>query len=94
MSLFLSPSDIAELTGIGRGTAGRTREQIQADTLRKMKIPHYVNAAGRPLVARAVIEGGTLPDNVAPLTWEPNLARLSVAKPSARPTVRSIASKK
>lgn len=75
MSLFLTPDDIAELTGIRTGKAGRSREQRQIDTLRRMKIPHYVNAAGRPIVARAVIEGGKPAD--VPQAWEPRLAHSS-----------------
>lgn len=71
--LFLSADDVAELTGIRQGKLGKTREQRQVDTLRKMKIPHYVNAVGRPVVARAVIEGvGPVPEYVP--TWEPRLA--------------------
>ncbi len=73
MSTFLTEKDMIELTGIRQGKDGRTREQRQVDTLRKMKIPHYVNAVGRPIVARAVIEGiGPAPEPV--LTWEPRLA--------------------
>ncbi|OYQ41055.1 hypothetical protein CHU94_08055 [Rhodoferax sp. TH121] len=72
MSLFLSPDDIAELTGISRGEAGKTRFELQIAALKKMKVPHYVNAAGRPVVARAVIEGGAQPEIRQP-TWEPRL---------------------
>lgn len=73
MTTFLTAEDMAELTGIRQGKSGKTREQRQVDTLRKMKIPHYVNAVGRPIVARAVIEGiGPVP---APaMVWEPRLA--------------------
>lgn len=71
-ALFLTADDVAELTGIRQGKAGKTREQRQVDTLRKMKIPHYVNAVGRPVVARAVIEGiGPIPEPT--VTWEPRL---------------------
>ena len=73
MILFLTADDIAELTGIRAGKDGKTREQRQVATLRQMKIPHYVNAVGRPVVARAVIEGGALPP--PPLVaWEPRVA--------------------
>jgi hypothetical protein len=72
-SMFLTAQEVAELTGIRGGWRGKTREQRQIDTLRKMKVPHYVNAAGRPVVARAVIEGiGAAPEVVE--TWEPGLA--------------------
>jgi hypothetical protein len=73
MSTFLTEKDMVELTGIRQGKDGKTREQRQVDTLRKMKIPHYVNAVGRPIVARAVIEGiGAVPQPV--VAWEPRLA--------------------
>ncbi|AMM23208.1 DUF4224 domain-containing protein [Variovorax sp. PAMC 28711] len=73
MSLFLNAEDIAELTGIRAGKDGKSREERQIATLRQMKIPHYVNAVGRPVVARAVIEGtGAQPAPI--LSWEPRLA--------------------
>jgi hypothetical protein len=74
MSTFLTVEEIAELTGCRGGVRGKTREQRQVDTLRKMKIPHYVNIVGRPIVARAVIEGagGQMPP--PPMAWEPRLA--------------------
>ena len=74
IGLFLAPGDIAELTGVRIGKNGRTRQQLQIDTLRRMKIPHFVNAVGRPIVARAVIEGGAAPAEAAAPTWEPRLA--------------------
>jgi hypothetical protein len=74
MTTFLTEKDMVELTGIRQGKDGRTREQRQVDTLRKMKIPHYVNAVGRPIVARAVIEGiGAIPPEPI-MAWEPRLA--------------------
>lgn len=73
MSTFLTEKDMVELTGIRQGKDGRTREQRQVDILRKMKIPHYVNAVGRPIVARAVIEGGA-PPPMPTAAWEPRLA--------------------
>jgi hypothetical protein len=57
MSLFLTPEEMAELTGIKSGRAGKTREQRQVEALRTMGIPFWVNAIGRPVVARAAIEG-------------------------------------
>lgn len=68
-STFLQPVDMAELTGVKTGRCGKTREELQIEALRKMKIKHYVNAVGRPVVARAVIEGGIAVDQ--PASWEP-----------------------
>ena len=58
---FLSPQEIEELTGVKTGkTIGgkkRTREELQIDWLRASGIPFWSNARGRPIVARAAIEG-------------------------------------
>ncbi len=58
---FLSPAEIEELTGVKTGkTIGgrkRTREELQIDWLRASGIPFWSNARGRPIVARAAIEG-------------------------------------
>jgi hypothetical protein len=73
MTMFLSQDDIIELTGISQGKAGKTRFELQIAALKKMKVPHYVNAAGRPVVARAVIEGGGHHIETRQPTWEPRL---------------------
>lgn len=73
MSIFLTSDEIRELTGISRGKAGKAREQLQAASLRTMKIPFYLNAVGRPIVARAVIEGVATSAQVSPKKWEPAL---------------------
>lgn len=71
MAIFLSTEELAELTGIRTGRDGKTREQRQIDALKSMKIPHYVNAARRPVVARAAIEGAAKPNPVKEQGWEP-----------------------
>lgn len=55
--MFLSPQEIADLTGIRGGKKGCTREQLQAKELTRLRIPHYVNKADRVVVVRAVLEG-------------------------------------
>ena len=70
--LFLEPDEIAKLTGVRGGHKGKTREARQIAILKAQKVPFYVNAAGRPIVARAVIEGGKAePRAVA--SWEPGV---------------------
>ncbi len=54
---FLSPQEIEELTGVKTGKNNRKREQLQIDWLRAAGIPFWENARGRPIVARAAIEG-------------------------------------
>lgn len=71
MSTFLQPSEVAELTGIRGGWRGKTREERQISALRKMKIPHYVNAANRPIIARSAIDGGAAP--TPSQSWSPAL---------------------
>lgn len=55
-SIFLTLDEVAELTGIRRARLGKTCGERQAAQLRKMRIPHHINAAGRPVVARSCIE--------------------------------------
>lgn len=71
---FLAPAEISELTGVLTGKDKKTREQLQVEALKKMKIPHYVNARGRPIVARAIIEGGSAKAPDKPTPWQPAFA--------------------
>jgi Domain of unknown function (DUF4224) len=50
MSAFLTCQDIAELTG-------RKVKSKQIEVLRKMGLPFWVNAVGKPVVPVAAIEG-------------------------------------
>ena len=74
VAMFLTPEEVAGLTSVHGGRKGMTRSERQIGQLRKMKIPHYVNAAGRPVVVRAIIEGGKATPAVPHDTWEPRLA--------------------
>ena len=64
--MFLNPDELALLTGFHR--KGRQVEQ-----LRRMGIAFYVNGCGRPVVARAAIEGGAA--GALPRTWAPSVAK-------------------
>ena len=73
-SMFLTAEELAELTGIKIGKNEKTREQLQAAELTRLGIPHYLNVAGRVIVARAIIESHP-PQTPAPLRQgEPNPA--------------------
>lgn len=48
--LFLTKEEVAELTG-------RKVKSKQIEALRKMAIPFWLNACGKPVVPRAAIEG-------------------------------------
>ena len=64
--MFLTPEEIAELTG-------RKVKRLQVEQLRTMGIPFFVNAVGRPIVVRSVLEG----KKEAPQRpkWQSNLLR-------------------
>lgn len=66
--VFLSDYDMFLLTGY------KTRSR-QVEQLRKMGMAFFVNGSGKPLVAKAVIEGRNDP---APQVkkWEPNFSVL------------------
>lgn len=49
-SIFLTPQELANLTG-------RKQKSAQAIELKRMKIQHWINAAGQPVVPRSAIEG-------------------------------------
>ena len=66
--MFLSPDELAILTGFHR--KGRQVEQ-----LRRMGIAFYVNGCGRPVVARAAIEGSAARASLR--TWAPLVVKLA-----------------
>lgn len=71
MSLFLSKEEVAELTG-------RVRHAAQVRVLNDLHIPHILNAANRPIVARATVERilGVVPN----ATRQPETTRWKSAK--------------
>lgn len=60
MSTFLSQNDVVELTG-------RKNRKLQAAALKKMGVPFWVNAIGKPVVPRTAIEGRA--EAPKPKTW-------------------------
>ena len=75
--LFLREEDINTLTGIrqGRrcGSARLTKYQRQAEHLKRERIPFHVDVRGRPIVARAAIEGGKMQPAEPPTKWQPRV---------------------
>jgi len=67
-AVFLSPDELALLTGFHR--KGRQVEQ-----LRRMGIVFYVNGCGRPVVARAAIEGCAA--GTSPRSWTPSVVKVA-----------------
>jgi len=64
--MFLSDAELRELTSY----AHRAKQVAE---LRRMGIAFHVNAAGRPIVAKAVFEAGKTSPQPAK-TWEPTWA--------------------
>ena len=65
---FLTKEELAELTG-------RKMKSRQVEWLRRSGIPFYVNAGGRAVVARAVIEGRNEDVTLTTKPWEPEVLR-------------------
>lgn len=66
--MFLEPHEVRQLTG-------RAFKGQQIDALKRMGIPFYVNAAGRPVVVRKVLEGKCVQEDVKPKAWTPRLVK-------------------
>lgn len=64
MSMFLTDEELRELTGYARPSR-------QAEQLRRQRIPFHLNAAGKPRVARAIIEGRKADNQPATTSWSP-----------------------
>lgn len=73
--MFLTLEEVAELTGIGTGRRGKTREQLQVEWLRTSGIPFWVNARGRPIIARAAINGPQQKQEPPREKWQPKVLR-------------------
>ena len=58
MSAFLSPDELATLTGVRRPSA-------QIRFLRQRRIRHIVNRAGHPVIARAWIDADEKPVEIS-----------------------------
>jgi hypothetical protein len=70
--VFLDEADVATLTGIRTGRGGKTRCERQIAWLSQSGVPFFVNACGRPVVARAAVEGRVHPPLPhVPQPWVP-----------------------
>lgn len=66
--MFLTPADLARLTG-------RKQARLQIAVLRSQGVPFFVNAVGEPVVAISAIEGrqGSAAEPKPPATWRSNV---------------------
>lgn len=62
--MFLTPDELAALTG-------RKVRRLQVEQLRTMGIPFYVNAVGRAVVVRSVLEGSK--EQQPRAKWQPKV---------------------
>jgi len=67
-NMFLSTHELVELTG-------RKVKAKQIDALRRMGVAFFVNALGRPVVARAAVEGklAASRERTAQPAWQPRV---------------------
>jgi len=63
-STFLTPEDLRVLTG-------KAQKAKQAEQLRRIGVPFFLNAAGIPVVTRAAVEGGG--EKTARKPWTPKV---------------------
>ena len=64
MSIFLDENDVNKLTG-------KKRPGNQIVELRRMRIPFYINASGRPAVTRTAVEGYVNKEDNLETSWTP-----------------------
>lgn len=64
--MFLEPDELRVLTG-------KAQKAKQVEQLRRMGIPFHINAAGCPVVAKAIIEGASRREQSAAIVqpWRP-----------------------
>ncbi|MFP3638092.1 DUF4224 domain-containing protein [Paraburkholderia sp. SIMBA_054] len=72
---FLTEEEVGELTGILTGRRGKRREELQAEWLRSVGIPFWVNARGRPIIPRTAIEGRPTTAEPPKKKWVPKALR-------------------
>jgi len=63
-NMFLTQEELVELTG-------RKIKSKQIEVLRRMALPFWVNACGKPVVPVTAIEGRKQPASKPEPTWEP-----------------------
>ncbi|MFJ3047032.1 DUF4224 domain-containing protein [Herbaspirillum chlorophenolicum] len=76
--VFLTEDQVDYLTGISRGCTEsgqpRTKYSLQVDFLRAAGIPFIANARGKPIIARAAVEGSPAKAVEAPRKrWQPKV---------------------
>jgi len=73
--MFLDDEQLAKLTGIRTGKDGKTREQLQCEHLRRVGIPFYPNARGKPVVVAEALLGHHQAEQPKP-KWQPKVLQM------------------
>lgn len=71
--MFLTDEQLADLTGIKKGQNGRRREELQCEHLRRIGVPFFPNARGKPMVVIEALTGRTI-EPPKP-KWQPKVLR-------------------
>ena len=56
-AIFLTDEEVCQLTGIRRGNGKKNYRELQVEWMIRRGYPARLNAAGRAIVVRSVIEG-------------------------------------
>lgn len=75
-NFFLTPPEVAQLTGVSRRTAGEALGERQSAALTKMGIPHYLNDIKRVIVVRSTLENSTQQSSARPYSRGPDLSKI------------------
>lgn len=71
--MFLTASEVDELTGIKTGRNGKSKVQLQCEHLRSVNIPFTPSVTGAPKVPKSYFDGKTIDKPAA--NWQPAVLR-------------------
>lgn len=69
--LFLTDKEVADLTGIKRGSNGLTRAQLQCQHLLSIGVPFRPNVYGEPKISRDYINHNNSVQSQPITNWQP-----------------------
>lgn len=75
-NFFLTPPEVAQLSGVTRGRLGEALGERQSAALTKMGIPHYLNEAQRVIVVRSTLERRENAAEITPYSRGPDWSKV------------------
>jgi hypothetical protein len=75
-NFFLTPPEVAQLSGVARKGSSETLGERQSAALTKMGIHHYLNEAQRVVVVRSTLERKDSASEVKPYSRGPDLSKV------------------